>query len=59
MGAGSAISTVRRCSESLLRGGAALVRINPREAAGPGATISLACGAEEGIREIAACWARQ
>lgn len=59
LGAGSAISTVRRCSESLLRRGAALVRINPREAAGPAGTIGLACGAAEGIREIATGWARQ
>jgi len=54
LGAGAAITTVRRCSESLQRAGATLVRINPREALGPPGTISLECSALTGIWEIAA-----
>jgi NAD-dependent SIR2 family protein deacetylase len=52
MGAGTAIPSVRRLSEKMLARGAALVRINPRESGGPSGTISLACGALDGLRAI-------
>ena len=52
MGAGTAIPTVRHFSESLQRQGATLVRINPREAFGPGGTISLEMGAKVGLDGI-------
>ena len=54
LGAGSTISTVRRRSEKLQREGAALVRINPREASGPTGTISLPTGALSAIQQLAA-----
>lgn len=52
MGAGTAIPTVRRLSESLAREGATLVRINPRESFGPTGTLSLEMGAKEGLEAI-------
>jgi NAD-dependent SIR2 family protein deacetylase len=51
-GAGTAIPSVRRMSERLQREGATLIRINPREAHGPNGTISLACGAKDGLFAI-------
>lgn len=53
LGAGTAISTVRRLGERLQREGATLVRINPREPQGPPGTISLSCGALAAVMEIA------
>ena len=53
LGAGLAVPTVRSRSETLQRAGATLIRINPREAFGPTGTISLACGALEGLNGIA------
>jgi NAD-dependent SIR2 family protein deacetylase len=47
IGAGTAIPSVRRLSESLQAQGATLIRINPREPEGPGGTISIASGAFE------------
>lgn len=56
-GAGTAIPTVRRLGESLLRERSptkptTLVRINPREPEGPAGTISLATGARAGLLAI-------
>ncbi len=51
-GAGSAVPTVRRCSESLARAGATLIRINPRESQGPEGTISLPMGAADALFAI-------
>jgi len=45
MGAGSAVPTVRHHSEVLMRQGATLIRINPREPQGPEGVIELADGA--------------
>jgi NAD-dependent SIR2 family protein deacetylase len=53
MGAGTAIPTIRHLSEQV--GGSrhgTLIRINPREAQGPGGTISLAVGALAGLAAI-------
>ena len=53
LGAGTAVPTVRYTSERVakfLRGD--LIRINPRESAGPDGCISIATGALEGIRRI-------
>jgi len=52
-GAGTAIPSVRRMSETLQREGATLIRINPREAQGPAGTLSLACGAAKGLSSLA------
>lgn len=52
IGAGSAIATVRHFSEHFQKRGATLVRINPRESDGPNGTISLDCGAREGLEAI-------
>jgi NAD-dependent SIR2 family protein deacetylase len=52
-GAGTAIPSVRRFSEQLQREGATLIRINPRESEGPRGTLSLPCGAAEGLHLIA------
>jgi NAD-dependent SIR2 family protein deacetylase len=55
MGAGTAIPTIRHTSEQLGRSyGARIVRINPREGQIAPPHISLACGALEGLRGIAA-----
>ena len=52
-GAGSAIPTVRRTSETLaISPGVRLVRINPREPAVPAGHISLALGALEALRAM-------
>ncbi len=54
-GAGTAIPTVRLFGERLARAGAALVRINAREAevpAGPGTRVGLAMGALEALGAI-------
>lgn len=52
-GAGTAVPSVRRLSESLVRAvGARLVRINPREPEGPPGTIEIATGALEALLEI-------
>lgn len=52
-GAGTAIPSVRRMSERLQQEGATLIRINPREAHGPIGTVSLLCGARDGLSRIA------
>ncbi len=53
LGAGTTIPTIRRLSEQLIqRGGARLIRINPREAQVPEGQISLAMGALEGLTQI-------
>ena len=52
-GAGTAIPSVRRFSEQLQREGATLIRVNPRESEGPRGTLSLPCGAAEGLHLIA------
>lgn len=53
MGAGSAIPTIRYTSERLgSRNGAAVIRINPREAQIRPPHLSLACGALEGLETI-------
>lgn len=51
-GAGNAIPTVRRMSETLQRAGADLIRINPRESEGPEGTLGLPMGALEALRAI-------
>ena len=53
IGAGSAIPTVRMHSERLQRYGAVLVRINPRESAGPRGTLSLATGGAAALTALA------
>lgn len=53
-GAGTAVPTVRWQSERIARAfDAPLIRINPREAHGPGATLSLAMGASPALAAIA------
>lgn len=53
MGAGTAIPTIRFMGERLAgRGGATLIRINPREAQVPAGAISISAGAVEGLRGI-------
>ena len=54
IGAGSAVPTVRMQSERLLRAGAQLIRINPRESHGPGSTISVPMGGLEALRALEA-----
>ena len=52
-GAGTAVPTVRAFGEFLAaRHDARLIRINVREPQGPSDTISLACGALEGLRRL-------
>lgn len=53
LGAGGTIATVRRLGERLLREGASLIRINPREPAGPAGTISLPLGALAAVMALA------
>eukprot|EP00931_Biecheleriopsis_adriatica_P115089 TRINITY_DN90926_c0_g1_i1.p1 TRINITY_DN90926_c0_g1~~TRINITY_DN90926_c0_g1_i1.p1 ORF type:complete len:311 (-),score=51.54 TRINITY_DN90926_c0_g1_i1:22-891(-) len=59
LGAGEAVPTVRRTSETLVRElGGTLVRINPRDSHMPrGLGISMPCGALEGLELIAAALA--
>jgi NAD-dependent SIR2 family protein deacetylase len=53
LGAGTAISTVRRLSEHLLRRPqTTLLRVNPREPHGPPGTLGLAMGAAEACAEL-------
>ena len=53
MGAGSAIPTVRRKGEWIMQHtGATLIRINPREAEGPGGAISLPLGSRDALERI-------
>lgn len=53
LGAGTAISTVRRLSEHLLRRPqTTLLRVNPREPHGPPGTLDLAMGAAEACAEL-------
>jgi len=53
LGAGHAVPTVRRFSERLARSTTTtLVRINPREPEGPGATIALPLGALAALQRI-------
>ena len=52
LGAGSAVPTIRRLSESLARDGASLVRINPREPSGPAGTLGIADGAASALGKI-------
>lgn len=55
MGAGTAIPTIRHTSEQVgRRGGATVIRINPRESQIAPPHISLPCGALEGLRGIEA-----
>jgi NAD-dependent SIR2 family protein deacetylase len=51
-GAGTAIPSVRSFSERMLRRGAALVRINPREPEVPAGAIGLAMGALAALRRL-------
>lgn len=51
-GAGTAVPTVRSMSEDFQRNGAVLIRINPRESQGLRGTISIECGALEGLRKL-------
>jgi NAD-dependent SIR2 family protein deacetylase len=51
-GAGTAIPTVRFEGEVMQFQGATLIRINPRESQGPRNTLSLPCGASEGLHAI-------
>jgi hypothetical protein len=52
-GTGTAVPTVRAFGEFLAaRHDAQLIRINVREPQGPSGTISLACGALEGLRRL-------
>jgi len=52
MGAGTALPTIRMESERQQRGGATLIRINPRESHGPAGTLGLATGALDALRAI-------
>jgi len=52
MGAGTSIPTVRHEGEALLRKGATLIRINPREPQGPSGTLSLPMGALAGVTAL-------
>lgn len=54
LGAGTAVPTVRRMSESIavLRDTATLIRINPREPETPTGHIAIPLGAEEGLLRI-------
>jgi NAD-dependent SIR2 family protein deacetylase len=52
MGAGTAVPTVRYFSEYLQARGAALIRINPREARGPKGTIGIESGAKAALEAI-------
>ena len=53
LGAGDAVPTVRQTSEAVAAPpGATLIRINPREAAGPRGTLSLAGGALAALQEL-------
>lgn len=55
LGAGTAIPTIRHLSERLgTRAGVTVIRINPREAQIGRPHLSLACGALEGLEQIAA-----
>lgn len=55
LGAGTAVPTVRLTAEQLSAAGQApLIRINPREATGPGNTLALAGGALRVLEELAA-----
>lgn len=55
LGAGTALPTIRRLSERLVRHDEGrLVRINPRESEVPAGQISLACGALEGLQGMEA-----
>ena len=51
-GAGTAVPSVRRMSESLVRAGARLLRINVREPDVPRGQIGLAMGAAEALRAL-------
>lgn len=51
-GAGRAVPTVRRMSETLQRAGADLIRINPRESEGPPGTFSVPMSALEALSVI-------
>ncbi len=52
IGAGKAVPSVRNTCESLVRQGAGLVRINPRDSDGPPGTISIPLGGLEGLSRI-------
>ena len=52
LGAGSAIPTIRFTSERLGRGGATVVRVNPREPEIDAPHLSLASGAREALEKI-------
>lgn len=52
-GAGTAVPSVRRFSESLVRAGASLVRINVREPEVPPRQVGLSLGAKDGLERLA------
>jgi NAD-dependent SIR2 family protein deacetylase len=52
LGAGTAIPTIRWTSEQLGRGGARVVRVNPREPEIPAPHLSIAAGALEALSGI-------
>jgi NAD-dependent SIR2 family protein deacetylase len=51
-GAGTAVPTVRHMSETLVRAGASLLRINVRESQVPRGQMGLAMGAREGLESL-------
>ena len=51
-GAGTAVPTVRHMSETLVRSGAKLLRINVRESQVPRGQLGLALGALEGLQSV-------
>ncbi|WP_373048107.1 SIR2 family NAD-dependent protein deacylase [Vulgatibacter sp.] len=51
-GAGTAVPSARRFGERLQAQGATLVRINPREAAGPEGTLSIETGAKAALEAL-------
>ena len=52
LGAGLAVPTIRRLSESLARRGARLIRVNPRDTGVPGGSIALIGGADAALAAI-------
>lgn len=54
IGAGTAVPSCRYQSENLMRRGASLIRINPRESHGPAGTVGLPMGGLAGLTAIEA-----
>ena len=52
-GAGMAVATIRHLSERLVRRGATLIRINPRDAAVPAGQVALVARAQHGLTALA------